>query len=79
MLHENEKPLATDLDARTELPKLGMLFVREGNLESILKEIVDAKIIISGADFCNIQLLDAESSDLKIAAHHGFSQWWLDC
>jgi putative methionine-R-sulfoxide reductase with GAF domain len=36
-------------------------------------------ISISGADFCNIQLLDPESSDLKIAAHHGFPKWWLNC
>jgi hypothetical protein len=47
-----------DLDAMTRMYKLSMLFVREGNLEPVLSEIVDAAIAISGADFGNIQLLD---------------------
>ncbi len=79
MLHENDKLLITALDAMKELPKLGMPFVHEDNLESILREILNLTISISGADFCNIQLLDPESSDLKIAAHHGFPKWWLNC
>ena len=52
--------------------------MQEGNLERVLGEIVDAAIAISGADFGNIQLLDPESSALRIVAQRGFPAWWLD-
>jgi PAS domain S-box-containing protein len=70
--------MRADLEAMTRLHRLGSLFVREGNLEPVLAEIVDAAIAISGADFGNIQLLDAESSDLRIVAQRGFPEWWLN-
>lgn len=66
------------LDATRRLQKLGTLFLSGGNLESILIEIVDAAIAFSGADFGNIQLLDPDSSSLRIVAHRGFPEWWLD-
>ena len=62
----------------TRLHNVGTLFVQEGNLERVLGEIVDAAIAISGADFGNIQLLDPESSALRIVAQRGFPTWWLD-
>ncbi|HVN95719.1 MAG TPA: PAS domain S-box protein [Syntrophorhabdaceae bacterium] len=70
--------LAFDLDAMTRLQRIGTLFLREGNLQPVLDEIVDAAIAISGADFGNIQLMDAETSTLKIVAHRGFPEWWID-
>jgi PAS domain S-box-containing protein len=70
--------MAVDLDAMTRLQKIGTLFVREAGLEPVLGEIVDAAMAISGADFGNIQLLDPKSSELRIVAHRGFPQWWLD-
>ena len=73
-----QKRLETDLDAMTKLQKLGTLFLREGNLEPVLTEIVDAAIAISDADFGNIQLMDPASSNLKIAAQRGFPEWWLN-
>lgn len=42
-----------------------------------LADIVDAAIEISGADFGDIQLLDARTGDLRIAAQRGFSPAWL--
>jgi len=77
-LADAERDRLADLEAMTRLHELGSLFVREGNLEPVLVEIVDAAIAISGADFGNIQLLHAESSDLKIVAHRGFPDWWLE-
>ena len=77
-LRENEKRLASDLEAMTRLRELGMLFMQEGDLEPVLSEIVDAAIAISGADFGNIQILDPKSSELKIAASRGFPDWWID-
>ena len=76
--HKNaEHSLARDLEAMTRLQELGSLFVREGDLQPVLEQIVDAAIAISGADFGNIQLWD-ENSGLKIAAQRGFPQWYLD-
>ncbi len=77
-LNNHKKYLLSDLNAMTRLHKIGTLFVREGNLEPVLVEIVDAAIAISDADFGNIQLLDSESSELKIVASRGFPEWWLD-
>jgi PAS domain S-box-containing protein len=73
-----ERQLAADLDAMTRLQQLGTLFVKDGNLTPVLTEIVDAAIAISGADFGNIQMLDPNSSELRIVAQRGFPQWWLD-
>jgi PAS domain S-box-containing protein len=77
-LRESRKRLAIDLDAMTRLQKLSTLFVLEGDLEPILDEIVDTAIAISGADFGNIQILETESSNLKIVASRGFPEWWID-
>jgi len=77
-LRQAQDQLRADLEAMTRLHELGSLFVREGNLEPVLVEIVDAAIAISAADFGNIQLLDPESSDLKIVAQRGFPDWWLE-
>jgi signal transduction histidine kinase/CheY-like chemotaxis protein len=67
----------SDLDAMTRLLRVGSLFLRDGNLEQVLGEIVDAAIAISGADFGNVQILEPESGDLRIAAHRGFPAWWV--
>jgi len=77
-LRQAHERMKADLEAMTRLQRLGSLFVREGNLEPVLAEIVAAAIAVSGADFGNIQLLDAESKDLKIVAHRGFPDWWLE-
>ncbi|MDQ5987562.1 MAG: Adaptive-response sensory-kinase SasA [Syntrophus sp. SKADARSKE-3] len=77
-LRRTEERLATDLEAMTRLQKIGALFVSDGNMDEILGEIVDAAIAISEADFGNIQLFDPKTSDLHIAAHRGFPDWWID-
>jgi signal transduction histidine kinase/ActR/RegA family two-component response regulator len=77
-VRQAEERLKDDLDAMTKLQKLGSLFVREGNLEPVLTEIVDAAISITGADFGTIQLLLPDSSDLRIVAQRGFPPFWLD-
>jgi signal transduction histidine kinase len=71
-------PPLSDLDATTRLLRIGTLFLREGNVQEILYEIVDAAIAMSGAAFGNVQLLDPASGDLKIAAHRGFPPWWVE-
>ena len=77
-LRESQVQLALDLDAMARLQKIGTLFIREGNFDPVLGEIVDAAIAISGADMGNIQLRDPATGDLRIVAQRGFPQWWLD-
>jgi PAS domain S-box-containing protein len=73
-----EENLRADLEAMTRLQRLGGLFVREGNLEVVLGEIVEAGMATCGADFGNIQLLNADGTGLRVAAQRGFPQWWVD-
>jgi PAS domain S-box-containing protein len=73
-----EEQRAAELDAMTSLQKVSSLFLRDGNLQPIFTEIVDAAIAISEADFGNIQLLDPGSSTLKVVAQRGFPKCWLD-
>jgi PAS domain S-box-containing protein len=77
-LRRSQMQLESDLDAMTRLQKLGTLFVSERNLGVVLEAIVDAAVAISRADFGTIQLLDPQSSVLKIVAHRGFPRSWID-
>ena len=77
-LRESEERLATDLEATTRLQGIRALFLRGSGMQMVLDEIVEAAIAIAGADMGNIQLLDPQSGNLKIMAHRGFEQSWLD-
>jgi PAS domain S-box-containing protein len=71
--------LTDTVGAVTQLQHIATVMFPEGSkLSAVLLEIVDAAISISGSAFGNIQLLDAASSELRIAAQRGFPQWWLD-
>lgn len=77
-LHEAQARLAADLEAMSTLQRLGSLFIAEGNLNSILHEIIDAAVAITGADFGTIQILDAKMKRLKLVAQRGFEPGWVD-
>jgi len=70
--------MASDLDAMARLHKISTKFVSQGDIRTMLDEIVETAIAITHADMGNIQLFDAESGSLKIMAHHGFEQPFLD-
>jgi len=72
------KRVRTGSDGLTKSRELGTLPLSDAGLKRMLEEIVNAAIDISGADFGNIQLIDAKSSGLTIVAHRGFPQWWVD-
>src|SRR6516164_6625160 len=74
----SRKRVSLELDAMIRLHKLSTLSVTDGDLETILCEIVDTAIAVTRADFGNIQLIDPASSALRIVAHRGFPQWWVD-
>ncbi len=47
------------------------------NLPAVLGGVLDAAIALAEADFGNIQLLDPDGQ-LRIVAHRGFPEWWID-
>lgn len=75
---EAAQHLAADLEAMKRLQRIGTIFFQESDLNIVLHEVLDAAIAITNADFGNVQLLDAASGGLRIAAQRGFPQWWLD-
>jgi hypothetical protein len=61
-----------DLGAMTRLQEVGNLCSRAGTqFQDCLDAILDAAIYLAGADKGNIQLFDAQSGALKIAAQRG--------
>jgi len=75
---EAEARIASDLRDMTRLNLLGNLLAREGSdVDKSLAAVVDAAIAIAGADKGNVQLLDADSAALTIAAQRGFETPFL--
>lgn len=73
-----EEAMAAELAATSLLQKISARFVRAGEFEDALGEIVDAAIAVTHADMGNIQLLQPESGCLKIAAYRGFEEPFLN-
>jgi PAS domain S-box-containing protein len=48
------------------------------SLSDVLGSVVETAIAVARADFGDVQLPDARSPVLRIAAHRGFPQWWID-
>ena len=69
--------LAADLARMSRLQEISTRLVGQGDLTSLLEEIVQAAMDITGADMGNIQLRD-EAGAMQIAAHSGFGQPFLD-
>jgi PAS domain S-box-containing protein len=67
-----------DEELQRRLHGLAMLSIQRGTLADVLRGIVETAIAVARADFGNIQLLDPTSSHLRIVAHRGFPQWWIE-
>jgi hypothetical protein len=69
-----EDRLDADLQAMTRLHRLGTRSVQaDAQFDEVLGEIVEAAIAVSGANKGNMQLFDATSGKLRLAAHRGFA------
>ena len=68
--------LESELAAMKSIHQLSIRMLQKGDFTTLLCEIVDAAIEITGADMGNIQLL--EGGALKIAAERGFKSEFLD-
>lgn len=67
-----------DTELLSRLHALATRPLGQGGPEAVLEEILDAAIEMSDADFGNLQLVDPETSDLRIVVHRGFPAWWID-
>src|ERR1700730_1810840 len=62
----------------TRLHELGMRLMAVADLPSFLEEILDAIMELQRADFGDVQLYEETTGTLKIVAHRGVSQEFLD-
>lgn len=70
---------AADLKAMRRLNEIGTLCAKDGNdLDGCLDEILNVAIEICGADKGSIQLRDSESGKLRMVAHRGFEEPFLE-
>jgi PAS domain S-box-containing protein len=70
--------LTAELRGMVRLHELSARLVQRGNLQSLLPEVVDAAISITGADMGNLQLVDPVTGALQIEAQRGFERPFLD-
>ena len=70
---------AADLKAMRRLNEIGTLCAKDGkDVDFCLHEILNVAIDICGADKGNIQLLESEVDKLRVAAHSGFDESFLE-
>jgi PAS domain S-box-containing protein len=67
-----------DLDALERLCRVAGLFFEEEGPDAILKEILEAAVEVSEADFGDVQMVQRGSTDLRMVTHRGLSASWLD-
>src|SRR5215470_83558 len=60
------------------LQEISTRLIGQDDLETLLREILDAAIEITRADFGNIQLISLPGGVLKIVTQRGFGQEFLD-
>ncbi len=70
--------LAADLASMARLHEVSTRLVQEGDLQSLLEEIVEAAITLTAMDMGALQLYDPVSNQLTITAQHGIAQRFLD-
>ena len=77
-LKQIEDALAKELHAMTRLQALSIKVVECGDLDTLLKSILDTAMELLGADFGAIQLYDSDSRMLRVAVQRGLEQRFLD-
>ena len=74
-----EQRIASDLQNMTLLRDVGVLCGREGcGFGECVERIIDAAIMIMRAEKANLQVVDAETGELKIGAQRGYGKHFLD-
>lgn len=73
-----KEQLAAELAAVNRLHVISTSFGIDSGLDEILQEIVAAAVAFTHADMGHIQLADPRTGRLRIVAHQGFEQFFLD-
>ncbi|HXU88232.1 MAG TPA: PAS domain S-box protein [Methylomirabilota bacterium] len=74
-VRERDQQLATELAAMTSMQRVSMRLVQAGDVSTLMNEMLDAAIEITGADTGTVQLFDGAA--LKIRAQRGFEAPFL--
>jgi two-component system CheB/CheR fusion protein len=80
-LRESERKLEAELNVMQVLHRTTttvMTATTAGTMQSALEEILSAAITLTGADFGDVQLLDADSQRLRIFVQRGFAPLFLE-
>jgi len=77
-LSVSQEALSAELAAMKRLHAMVDRILQDDSLDSILPETVDAAIEIAGADMGTVQLLERDTSKLRIAASRGLERPALD-
>ena len=75
---KSQRGLAAELASMSRLQELSTRLVQGGDSTSLLLEIIDAAVALSGADLGNLQLFDRHAKALKIVASRGFKKPFLE-
>jgi PAS domain S-box-containing protein len=77
-LTENERQLAAEVDAMRRLHELVNRLLACNDLQTALEQVLDAAIALLHADMGTVQLFDPQTQELRIAAHRGFPEDFLE-
>ena len=77
-LRRSEERAQADFHALAQLHEVGDMFVASAPFEFVLSRVVEVAMVITRADFGNLQLVDAATGDLELVAAHGFEPSYLD-
>ena len=75
---DSRAALAAELAAMQRLHDLSTAAIKADDQQALLEEILDATIALHAADFGAIRLFDVQSNTLRLAAHRGLEQRFLD-
>lgn len=67
-----------NLASMSRLHELSTRMTAKSDLPSLLQEVLDGMMELQGADFGDVQLYDDATATLKIVAHRGVDQAFLD-
>jgi signal transduction histidine kinase/ActR/RegA family two-component response regulator len=70
--------LAAELTAVTRLHEISQGFLERGRMDDVLADILAAAIEITGAAHGTVQIRDVATGELRLVAHRGFQQEFLD-
>ncbi|HEX5951179.1 MAG TPA: GAF domain-containing sensor histidine kinase [Actinomycetota bacterium] len=69
---------AADLTRIVRFHEIATRFVRDGDVDALLEDVLEAAMAITGTDLGNVQLYNPATGVLEIAAQYGFGKDFLE-